>query len=236
MKSSLPAPGSVIFNLRDFFVNGQDWASLRRAMVDDQIRKRGIRSPRLLEVLARVPRHLFVPEDVVMHAYEDRALGIGDGQTISQPYMVAAMTDYLELEANERVLEVGAGSGYQAAVLSELAKEVVTVENRPSLAEAARARLSSLGYRNIQVELGDGTLGWPEAAPFNAALVAAAAPAVPSPLLEQLAEGGRLIIPVGDSEKQMLLRIRKSTGEILQEELFACQFVPLRGRYGWPED
>jgi protein-L-isoaspartate(D-aspartate) O-methyltransferase len=216
-------------------VNGQDWASLRRAMIEEQIRKRGVLSPRLLEVLARVPRHLFVPEDVAPHAYEDRALGIGDGQTISQPYMVAAMTDYLELEGSERVLEIGAGSGYQAAVLSELAKEVVTMENRPSLAEAARARLASLGYRNIQVELGDGTLGWPQAAPFNAALVAAAAPAIPPPLVEQLAEGGRLIIPVGDTEKQTLLRIRKSAGQVLQEKLFACQFVPLRGRYGWPD-
>jgi protein-L-isoaspartate(D-aspartate) O-methyltransferase len=215
--------------------NGQDWASLRRAMVEDQIRKRGIRSPRLLEALARVPRHLFVPEELSAHAYEDRALSIGEGQTISQPYMVAAMTEYLELEGNERVLEVGTGSGYQAAVLAELAKEVITIENRPSLAEAARERLLALGYRNIQVRIGDGTLGWREAAPFDAAVVAAAAPAVPPPLVEQLREGGRLIIPVGDSEKQLLQRIRKSANEMAQEKLFACQFVPLRGRHGWPE-
>jgi protein-L-isoaspartate(D-aspartate) O-methyltransferase len=215
--------------------NGQDWASLRRAMVEDQIRKRGIRSPRLLEALARVPRHLFVPEELLAHAYEDRALSIGEGQTISQPYMVAAMTEYLELEANERVLEVGTGSGYQAAVLAELAEEVITIENRPSLAEAARERLLALGYRNIQVKIGDGTLGWPEAAPFDAAVVAAAAPDVPPPLVEQLREGGRLIIPVGDSEKQLLQRIRKSANEMAQEKLFACQFVPLRGRHGWPD-
>jgi protein-L-isoaspartate(D-aspartate) O-methyltransferase len=215
--------------------NGQDWALQRRAMVDEQIRKRGIRSPQLLEVLGRVPRHLFVPEELVAHAYEDRALSIGDGQTISQPYMVAAMTEYLELGGNERVLEIGAGSGYQAAVLSELAREVVTVENRPLLAEVARERLAALGYRNIYVKVGDGTLGWPDDAPFNAVLVAAAAPSVPAPLVEQLAEGGRLVIPVGQSDKQMLLRIRKSAAEILEEKLFACQFVPLRGRYGWPD-
>ena len=215
--------------------NGQDWAALRRAMVEDQIRKRGIRSPLLLESLARVPRHLFVPEELLAHAYEDRALSIGEGQTISQPYMVAAMTEYLELEGSERVLEVGTGSGYQAAVLAELAKEVITIENLPSLAEAARERLLALGYRNIQVKIGDGTLGWLEAAPFDAAVVAAAAPAVPTPLVEQLREGGRLIIPVGDSEKQTLLRIRKSANEMAQEKLFACQFVPLRGRHGWPD-
>ena len=137
-------------------------------MVDEQIRKRGIRSLRLLEVLERVPRHLFVPEELVAHAYEDRALSIGDGQTISQPYMVAAMTEYLELAGNERVLEIGAGSGYQAAVLSELAREVITVENHLLLAEAARERLAALGYRNIHVKVGDGTLGWPDDAPFNA--------------------------------------------------------------------
>jgi protein-L-isoaspartate(D-aspartate) O-methyltransferase len=215
--------------------NGQDWASRRRAMVDEQIRKRGIRSPRLLEVLERLPRHLFVPEELVAYAYEDRALGIGGGQTISQPYMVAAMTEYLGLEGNERVLEIGAGSGYQAAVLSEFASEVVTVENRPELAEAARERLATLGYRNVHVKIGDGTLGWPDAAPFDAILVAAAAPAVPAPLVDQLAERGRLVIPVGQSDKQMLLRIRKSAGQILEEKLFACQFVPLRGRYGWPD-
>jgi protein-L-isoaspartate(D-aspartate) O-methyltransferase len=215
--------------------NGQDWAALRRAMVDEQLRKRGIHSPRLLEVLARIPRHLFVPPDLAAHAYEDRALGIGGSQTISQPYMVAAMTEFLELTGVERVLEVGAGSGYQAAVLAELAREVVTVEKNESLAQSARERLASLGYRNIEVKLGDGTLGWPEAAPFDAILVAAAAPAVPPPLGEQLAENGRIIIPVGSAEKQILTRIRNSAGEILQEKLFVCQFVPLRGRYGWPD-
>ena len=204
-------------------------------MVDEQIRKRGIRSPRLLGVLERVPRHLFVPEELVAYAYEDRALSIGEGQTISQPYMVAAMTEHLDLAGHERALEIGAGSGYQAAVLSELASEIITVENRPALAESARQRLAALGYSNIHVKIGDGTLGRPEDAPFDAILVAAAAPAVPAPLVEQLAEGGRLVIPVGGTDKQMLLRIRKSAGQILEEKLFACQFVPLRGRYGWPD-
>lgn len=215
--------------------NGQDWTARRRAMVDEQIRKRGIRSPRLLEVLERVPRHLFVPGELAVHACEDRALSIGEAQTISQPYMVAAMTEYLDLTGVERVLEVGAGSGYQAAVLSELSREVITVEKNESLAQAARERLAALGYRSVQVKLGDGTLGWPEAAPFDAILVAAAAPAVPLPLIEQLAEDGRMVIPVGGAEKQMLMRVRRSAGETLQEKLFACQFVPLRGRYGWPE-
>lgn len=205
-------------------------------MVEEQIRKRGIRSPRVLSALECVPRHLFVPEELLAHAYEDRALKIAGGQTISQPYMVAAMTEYLELEGGERVLEVGTGSGYQAAVLAELASEVVTIERDEPLAASARERLSSFGYRNIRVILGDGTLGSPPDAPFGAALVAAAAPAVPPPLFEQLTEGGRLVIPVGDAEKQMLLRIRKKEGKVAEEKLFVCQFVPLRGRYGWPED
>jgi protein-L-isoaspartate(D-aspartate) O-methyltransferase len=215
--------------------NNHDWAALRQAMIEEQIRKRGISSPRLLEALARVPRHLFVPEELALHAYEDRAIGIGEQQTISQPYMVASMTDYLELQGSERVLEVGAGSGYQAAVLAELAGQVITVEKNVSLADSARARLASLGYGNVRVEIGDGTLGWPDAAPFDAILVAAASPAVPPPLVAQLAEGGRLVIPVGESNKQTLMRIRKRAGEITQEKLFACQFVPLLGRYGWPD-
>lgn len=212
-----------------------NWAALRRAMVEEQIRKRGVKSTRVLDVMGRVPRHLFVPEELAAHAYEDRALGIGEQQTISQPYMVASMTEYLELQGGERVLEVGAGSGYQAAILAELAREVITVEKNVALAESARARLASLGYRNVRVEIGDGTLGWSQAAPFDGILVAAAAPAIPQPLVSQLAEGGRLVIPVGESDKQMLMRIRKRGGEITEEKLFACQFVPLRGSYGWPE-
>ena len=204
------------------------------AMVAEQIRKRGIRSARVLAAMERVPRHLFVPPELATRAYNDEPLLIGEGQTISQPYMVAAMTAALELDGSERVLEVGAGSGYQAAILAELAREVITVEARAPLAQAARERLAALGYKNARVEIGDGTLGWPAAAPFNAILVAAAAPQIPQPLSEQLAEGGRMVIPVGRIDRQMLLRIRKSAGRVSEENLFPCQFVPLQGQHGWP--
>ncbi|MHB8754388.1 MAG: protein-L-isoaspartate(D-aspartate) O-methyltransferase [Candidatus Acidiferrales bacterium] len=203
-------------------------------MVAEQIRKRGIRSPRVLEAMERVPRHLFVPDELMTRSYNDEPLAIGERQTISQPYMVAAMTETLELESHEHVLEVGAGSGYQAAVLAELSREVITIEARASLADAARDRLGVLGYGNVRVEIGDGTLGFPELAPFDAILVAAAAPQVPPPLIEQLAEGGRMVIPVGTSDRQMLMGIRKIGGRVAEEQLFACQFVPLQGQYGWP--
>ncbi|MGH9710241.1 MAG: protein-L-isoaspartate(D-aspartate) O-methyltransferase [Candidatus Acidiferrales bacterium] len=203
-------------------------------MVADQIRKRGIRSPKVLAAMERVPRHLFVPEESVARSYNDEPVPIGERQTISQPYMVGAMTEALELEGHERVLEVGGGSGYQAAILAELAREVITIEARAPLADAARERLAKLGYRNVRVVTGDGTLGFAEAAPFDAILVAAAAPRIPPPLIEQLAEGGRLVIPVGKSDRQMLTRIRKSGGKAVQEELMVCQFVPLQGRHGWP--
>jgi protein-L-isoaspartate(D-aspartate) O-methyltransferase len=212
-----------------------DWDSLRLAMVAKQIRRRGIRSPRLLAVMERVPRHLFVPVDLAARAYNDEPLGIGERQTISQPYMVAAMTEALELQGSERVLEVGTGSGYQAAILAELAKEVVTIEARASLAATARERLAALGYRNVRVEVGDGTLGWPALEPFDAILVAAAAPRVPTPLVDQLGEGGRMVIPVGRAERQTLFRIRKRDDKATEEALFACQFVPLRGQFGWPD-
>ncbi|MGH9710542.1 MAG: protein-L-isoaspartate(D-aspartate) O-methyltransferase [Candidatus Acidiferrales bacterium] len=203
-------------------------------MVAEQIRKRGVRSPRVLAAMERVPRHLFVPEESVARSYNDEPVPIGERQTISQPYMVGAMTEALELEGTERVLEVGGGSGYQAAILAELAREVITIEARAPLADAACERLASAGYGNIRVVTGDGTLGFAEAAPFDAILVAAAAPQIPPPLIEQLAEGGRLVIPVGKSDRQMLMRIRKSGGKAVQEKLMVCQFVPLQGRYGWP--
>lgn len=212
-----------------------DWDSLRLAMVAEQIRKRGIRSPRLLAAMERVPRHRFVPAELASRAYNDEPLAIGERQTISQPYMVAAMTEALELAGDERVLEVGAGSGYQAAILAEMAREVVTIEALASLAAAARERLVALGYQNVRVEIGDGTLGWPTSAPFDAILVAAAAPRVPPPLIEQLAEDGRMVIPVGKAGRQTLMRIRKRSGKTIEELLFDCQFVPLRGQFGWPE-
>ena len=207
----------------------------RREMVARQIRDRGISSGRVLEAMQTVPRHLFVPAEYVFAAYSDEPLPIGEGQTISQPFMVAAMADALSLRGTERVLEVGAGSGYQAAVLSLLAHEVVGVEAQPVLASSARERLARLGYSNVRIQEGDGSLGWPSAAPYGAILVTAAAPAVPPPLVEQLAEGGRLVIPVGRSEQQELVRITKTKGETSLEPLYACRFVPLLGRYGWQD-
>ena len=212
----------------------EEFASARRAMVEEQLRARGGFSARVLEAVAAVPRHEFVPAEWLHAAYADKPLPIGDGQTISQPYMVAAMTEAAELTGRERVLEVGTGSGYQAAILSCLAREVMTIESQPRLAEAAAARLAILGYANLRVFQGDGTLGWPAAAPFDAIVVTAAAPDIPPPLVEQLAEGGRLVIPVGDTQQQELLVVRKAAGETTQERRHYCRFVPLIGRYGWP--
>jgi len=206
----------------------------RSDMVERQLRKRDIRSPRVLEAMNSVPRHLFVPPEHIGDAYADTPLPIGVGQTISQPFMVAAMADALLLEGSEKVLEIGAGSGYQAAVLSLLAHEVIAIESQPSLAEAARARLAHLGYNNVRVETADGSQGWLPDAPYDAILVTAAAPYVPPPLLGQLAEGGRLVIPVGPAKQQELLRMIKREGRTTRESLFACRFVPLLGRFGWP--
>lgn len=208
--------------------------SMRHEMVARQIRQRGIASQRVLQAMETVARHLFVPAEYVHAAYSDEPLPIGEGQTISQPFMVAAMAESLLLQGPERVLEVGAGSGYQAAVLSRLAREVVAVEWQPVLASSARERLASLGYTNLRIEEGDGSLGWPPAAPYDAILVTAAAPSVPPPLVEQLVEGGRLVIPVGRSDQQELVRITKRGSETSLESLYACRFVPLLGRYGWP--
>ncbi len=209
--------------------------ALRHAMVEQQIFRRGVVSPSVLEAMRAVPRHEFVPEDQRADAYTDKPLPIGEGQTISQPYMVAAMTAALELTGNERVLEIGTGCGYQAAVLAKLAREVYSIESRATLAAAASERLARLGYANVQIRAGDGTLGWPEAAPFDRILVTAAAPSIPPPLLDQLAEGGRLVIPVGAADYQNLRRIAKHQGQIIEQTLFECRFVPLIGRYGWPD-
>jgi protein-L-isoaspartate(D-aspartate) O-methyltransferase len=203
-------------------------------MVARQIRDRGMLSSRVLEAMSSVARHEFVPVAAQASAYSDEPLPIGGGQTISQPYMVALMTDALRLSGTERVLEIGGGCGYQAAVLSLLAREVIVVELQPELARAAGERLARLGYANVRVEEGDGSLGWPGDAPYDAILVSAAAPAIPSPLSERLAEGGRLVIPVGSSDRQDLLRIVKRSGGLAQESLCACRFVPLLGRHGWP--
>jgi protein-L-isoaspartate(D-aspartate) O-methyltransferase len=211
-----------------------DFAAARNEMIARQIRARGTFSPRLLEAMGAVARHEFVPATAQASAYSDEPLPIGGGQTISQPFMVALMTKALLLTGAERVLEIGGGCGYQAAVLSLLAREVIVVELQPELARAARERLARLGYANVRVEEGDGSLGWPAGAPYDAILVSAAAPAIPPPLIEQLAEGGRLVIPVGGSDRQDLLRIIKRAGGLAQESLCACRFVPLLGRHGWP--
>ena len=214
---------------------GADFERARREMVTRQISERGIHSPRVLEAMQSVERHLFVPPEHAFRAYADEPLPIGEGQTISQPFMVAAMADALSLEGHESVLEIGAGSGYQAAVISLLAREVIAIEAQITLAASARERLARLGFPNVRVEVGDGSLGWPANAPYDAILVTAAAPAVPPPLIKQLAEGGRLVIPVGSADHQDLFRIVKKSETTSQQSLFACRFVPLLGRYGWRE-
>lgn len=212
-----------------------DLTAVRLAMVENQIRKRGVSSARVLEAMACVPRHEFVPEKYRDYAYADKPLPIGEGQTISQPYIVAAMTEALELGGPERVLEIGTGSGYQAAVLSMLAREVITVESRTPLALAAQERLTNLGYTNVHVHNGDGSAGFPDAAPYDAMLVTAGAPEIPKLLAGQLREGGRIVIPVGDPENQKLVQARKEGGDLKSVCLFDCRFVPLLGRYGWRE-
>jgi len=215
---------------------GEDeFAVLRAEMLERQLRRRGVTDSGVLAAMGAVRREEFVPKEFRPRAYEDAPLPIGEGQTISQPYIVAAMTAALHLTGNERVLEIGTGCGYQAAVLSKLASTVFTVESRSELASAAAARLERLGYSNVHVHCGDGTLGLPEFAPFDAILVAAAAPAVPEPLRAQLAEGGRLILPVGDAENQELRYLERQGNSFFTRTLEACRFVPLVGYHGWKE-
>ncbi len=211
-----------------------DWHREAERMVAEQIAARGIRNPRVLAAMQQVPRHLFVPEAYRAEAYGDHPLPIGQGQTISQPFIVAYMTALLDLQGDEKVLEIGTGSGYQAAVLAHLAREVHTVERLPQLAAQAQARLEALGLDNVHVHVGDGTLGLPEYAPYDAILITAAAPEVPAPLLTQLAEGGRLVAPVGDRGYQHLERWTRRDGRLHREILEAVAFVPLVGEHGWP--
>lgn len=210
-----------------------EYQAERLHMVAEQIAQRGVRDPRLLAAIQAVPRHCFVPPDHLTWAYADGPLPIGFGQTISQPYIVALMTDALQLTGSERVLEVGTGSGYQAAVLGQMAAQVHTVEFIPELAAQAEKVLKELGYTNIQVHSGDGSLGWPEAAPYNAILVTAAAPRVPQPLLEQLAESGRLVLPVGSQGFQQLEIWERRGGKYEYEPGIPVAFVPMRGVHGW---
>jgi protein-L-isoaspartate(D-aspartate) O-methyltransferase len=207
-------------------------------MVDVQIARRGIRDPRVLEAMRRVPREQFVPAGLAEFAYEDSPLPIEAGQTVSQPYIVAKMIEVAEVKPGDRVLEIGTGSGYAAAVLSMIADQVYTIERHPELAEIARRRFEKLGYDNIEVRVGDGTQGWPEAQPFNAILVAAGGPSIPEPLLQQLAIGGRLVMPIGAAKRSHLLVkvTRKSDTEYEQGALGDVTFVPLIGAHGWTDD
>ncbi|HEY8154571.1 MAG TPA: protein-L-isoaspartate(D-aspartate) O-methyltransferase [Myxococcota bacterium] len=205
-----------------------DTSEARDRMVREQIAARGVRDPRVLAAVSRVPRHELVPENMRAHAYEDRPLPIGFDQTISQPFVVAYMTEQLRLRGDERVLEVGTGSGYQAAVLAELAREVYSIEIVAPLGERAREDLARLGYRNVHVRVGDGYRGWPEQAPFDAIIVTAAPGHVPQPLVDQLAVGGRLVLPVGDFDQE-LLRIERGADGLHEEKLIGVRFVPMRG-------
>ena len=210
-----------------------DDRDLRVQMVERQIAQRGVRDARVLQALRDVPRHLFVPDDQRAHAYEDRALPIAHAQTISQPYIVAIMTELLGTQAHHRVLEIGTGSGYQTAILARLASEVISIERHGELAEVARRLFDELGVANVDIRVGDGTEGVPEAAPFDRIVVTAGAPAVPSLLKDQLAAGGRLVVPVGPHGYQHLTVVDRTSTGFEQREGDACVFVPLIGRHGW---
>jgi protein-L-isoaspartate(D-aspartate) O-methyltransferase len=212
-----------------------EYAELREQMVRNQIEARGVRDERVLAAMRTVPRHLFVPAYQAGAAYRDTPLAIGQGQTISQPYIVAYMTELLEMTGDERVLEIGTGSGYQAAILGQLAAEVISVERFPSLAEEARDRLARLGYDNVRVVVGDGSRGWPEEAPYDVIVVTAASPELPEPLQGQLADGGRLVAPVGPRWTQYLVRVRREGGRFKRETLIGVAFVPLIGEHGWQD-
>jgi protein-L-isoaspartate(D-aspartate) O-methyltransferase len=213
-----------------------DYQRLRDLMVDTQIIPRGVKDPRVIAAMRKVPRHLFMDESSWYKAYDDMALPVGEGQTISQPYMVAVMTELLGLDGDEKVLEIGTGSGYQAAVLAELSREVYTIERIQSLSDKTGEVIAELGYGNIHMKVGDGTLGWPDAAPFDRILITAAAPAVPEPLVGQLSEGGILVAPVGDRFSQQLVKLLKQKGNLLKEYQTPCVFVPLVGAHGWKTD
>lgn len=202
-------------------------------MVEEQLVRRGITDPRVLDAMRRVPRHRFVEEALRDRAYGDHPLPIGEGQTISQPFMVAVMTQLLRLEGSEKVLEVGTGSGYQTAILATLARRVCSIERIPALVARARRTLEELGFTNVVVRLGDGTYGWPDEAPFDRVLVTAGAPAVPAPLFQQLTEGGRMVLPIGEPESQTLYVVEKVEGRMRTSTECGCVFVKLVGRYGW---
>lgn len=214
---------------------GQDDRSDRERMVRTQLVPRGIRDQGVLRAMRKVPRHRFVEEDMRDDAYDDHPVPIGHKQTISQPYIVALMTQALELTGREKTLEIGTGSGYQTAVLAELSREVYTVERIPELLERAETVLAGLGYTNIHFKAFDGTLGWDEHKPYDAVMVTAGAPEIPAPLREQLADGGRIVIPVGDRYSQELVRITKTGDRFDESYLGGCRFVNLIGLHGWKD-
>ncbi|MGM0539544.1 MAG: protein-L-isoaspartate(D-aspartate) O-methyltransferase [Thermodesulfobacteriota bacterium] len=217
---------------------GEDpYHAARMAMVEKQIKARGVKNPLVLKAMQEVPRHEFIPEGSRKQAYDDRPLPIGRGQTISQPYIVAYMTELLRLCGGGNVLEIGTGCGYQAAILGHIARSVYSIELYPELAEQARQNLRRLGYHNVVIKCGDGTLGWPEHAPFDGIIATASGPSVPEPLNEQLAVGGRLVMPIGEYRfGQYVVRVTRGSGDNFhQERLLDVAFVPLVGEYGWPE-
>jgi len=213
-----------------------DFPKARVKMVEEQIISREIRDPRVIAAMKKVPRHLFVEEALQSQAYSDHPLPIGEKQTISQPYMVALMSEALQLTGKEKVLEIGGGCGYQTAILAELAERVFSIERIRPLAIRARQLIYELGYFNVEIKIFDGTYGWAEEGPFDAIMVTAGGPDIPQPLLDQLTMGGRLVIPVGDAFVQDLIRITKTEGGIKKEDLGGCRFVKLIGKYGWNDE
>jgi len=210
-----------------------DFSKARLKMVEEQIVSRGIKDAKLISAMKKIPRHLFVEEALQSQAYSDHPLPIGEKQTISQPYMVALMTEAMLLTRKEKVLEIGTGSGYQTAILAELSEKVFSIERIRSLAIRARKLLYELGYFNVEIKIFDGTFGWMEESPFDAIIVTAGSPDIPQPLIDQLGVGGRLVIPVGDAFVQDLFRVTKTEEGIKKEDLGGCRFVKLIGKYGW---
>ncbi len=210
-----------------------DFQTLRQRMVGEQLLARGIKNERVLDAFRKVERHKFIPEDLRPSGYSDFPVPIGESQTISQPYIVALMTELLDLSGNEKVLEIGTGSGYQTAILAELSKYVYSIERVEVLAQKAEEVISALNYTNVKIKVGDGTLGWPQESPFDRIIITAASPRVPLPLTEQLNDGGKLILPLGESFSQVLTLIEKRNNQFITTEICGCVFVPLVGKYAF---